>query len=242
MKHGLATVLMLVLVVSAVGQDTLPRQSGLYSRTATWIWSRSDAFTLTAPDKTNAIEVAPIAHVEGDATTVVTVRAHGRKYKTAIGAWVNAEAAWAPDSKAFFVTYSDGGNVGTYHMKVFYVEAPGLRVIEPVPNGRRLFVPTCFDPEVPNIAAITWGRDSSRIVIAVEVPPHSSCASMGTFRAFEISLPEGKVLKRYGQLQAKTVFSGSIGDELQNANDDCIRHPNTCIPNGMNLRSRRAQP
>jgi len=238
-KQVPASVLTLVLVLSAVGQHT--PHSGFFSRTATCVWSRSDAVTIAAPDKTKAIEVTPILNPKGDATTVVSVRAYGRKHITKIGAWVNAEAAWSPDSKAFFVTYSDGGNVGTYHVKIFYVEPSGLRAIEPIPNGRRLFPPTCFDNELPNVGAIRWGTGSARLVIAVEVPPHSSCASMGTFRAFEISLPAGQVLKRYGQLQAKRMFSDSIGGELRKADDDCVRRPSTCIPNGMNVPAGAVQ-
>ena len=207
------------------GQD-----SALFSKTATSTWARGGAFTIASPDKEKGIVVKSIEHPQGDATAVVTVRAYGHEYETPIGAWVNAEAAWAPDSKAFFVTYSDGGNVGTYHLKVFYVEPGGLRVAEPFPNGRSLFKPRCFDPEEPNVAAIKWGADSSRIVIAVEVPTHSSCASMGTFRAFEISLKDRKILQRYDQLQAKQLFADSIGEELRNADDDCIRQPELCSP------------
>ncbi|MGP0019263.1 MAG: hypothetical protein ACLPHP_11885 [Candidatus Sulfotelmatobacter sp.] len=217
------------------GQD-----SGLYSKTATSTWARSGAFTIASPDKEKEITVKPIEHPQGDATDVVTVRAYGHEYKTPIGEWVNAEVAWAPDSKAFFVTYSDGGNVGTYHLKVFYVEPKGLRVVEPFPSGRVFFKPTCFDPEEPNVGAIKWGADSSRIVIAVEVPPHSSCASMGTFRAFEISLKDGKILQHYDQLQAKQLFADSIGKELRNANDDCIRQPERCVPPGLTAHAREA--
>jgi hypothetical protein len=160
-----------------------------------------------------------------------------REYETEIGGWVNAEAAWSPDSAAFFVTYSDGGVIGTYHVKVVYVADSGLRIVEPVPNGRSLFVPTCFDPEVPNVGAIRWSRrDPSRLLIAVEVPPHSSCASMGTFRAFEISLPDAGLRSRYGQIKAKKLFGSYLGHELAAADDDCIRNPGTCVPNGMKMQ------
>ncbi len=107
------------------------------------------------------------------------------------------------------------GNGRAYHVRVVYVTEAGIRVIEPIPNGRRLFRPTCFDPEYPNVAAIGWlGHGSDRLAIAVEVPPHSSCASMGTFKAFVIQLPEGKVVSRFGQLEAKKAFADLIGNEL----------------------------
>jgi hypothetical protein len=57
---------------------------------------------------------------DSDETHTVVVKVNGREYSTQIGSWVNAEAQWAQDSRAFFVTYSDGGNVGTYHVKIVY--------------------------------------------------------------------------------------------------------------------------
>jgi len=155
-------------------------------------------------------------------------------YRTKIGALVNAEAAWSPDSKAFFLTYSDGGNVGTYHVKVVYITESGIHVIEPVPNGSTLFRPRCFDPEIPNVGAIGWvGQGSDRLAIAVEVPGHTSCASMGTFKAFVIQLPGGTVISRYGQIEAKKAFAREIGSELRDAEDSCIEKPQSCIPCGM---------
>lgn len=124
----------------------------------------------------------------------VAVRIDGHMYRTRIGAFVNAEVAWARDSNAFFVTYSDGGSVGAYHVRVDCATNRGLHVVEPVPNDRRLFAPRCFDPERPNVGAIGWAGDTSdQLAITVQVPPHSSCASMGTFKAFVIRLPSGAI-------------------------------------------------
>lgn len=64
---------------------------------------------------------------------------------------MNAEVKWSPDSKAFFLTYSDGGSVGSYHVKVVYVLEAGIRIVEPVKDGRPLFTPRCFGPEWPEI-------------------------------------------------------------------------------------------
>jgi hypothetical protein len=205
----------------------------LFSRSATPIWS-SDAITIPAPDGKKAIVVKSPVNGAGEETHTVLVRVGSHIYRTKIGTLVNAEAAWAPDSKAFFVTYSDGGNVGTYHVRIVYVTDSGIRVVEPVPNGRKLFKPTCFDSELPNVGAIGWvGKDSSQLAIAVEVPPHSSCASMGTFRVFLLGLPNGDVISEFGQLESKKKFSEILGSELKNAEDSCIKNPRTCIPCGM---------
>jgi hypothetical protein len=143
---------------------------------------------------------------------------------------VDAEVEWSPDSAAFFVTYSDGGAIGTDHVVVFRIDRAGVHESEPVPNGARLFKPDCITGDHPNVGAIQWGKDSNTLVIAVEVPGQSGCSNMGTFKAFEISAADGRALKRYSQLEAKRVFRKSLGVELQNADDDCIRIPNSCVP------------
>jgi hypothetical protein len=232
MRHWLPILLCSFVVISCAAGNA---KGGIWSQSAVSIWG-GDAGTIPSPDGTKAIVIRPPHSPDSDETHDVIVRANGREYRTDIGAWVNAEAAWSPDSKAFFVTYSDGGNIGTYHVKIINVEPTGLRIAEPVPNGRTLFVPTCFEPERPNVGAIKWmGKDASRLLIAVQVPPHSSCASMGTFKAFEIAIPDGSVLGRYGQLQAKKSFRNELGVELVGAEDACIEKPETCVPSGLKL-------
>jgi hypothetical protein len=56
---------------------------------------------------------------------------------------------------------------------------------------------------------------------------------MGTFRAFKITVPDGKVLSRYDQIQAKKLFGNDMGEELVNSDDDCIRRPEKCVPPGL---------
>jgi hypothetical protein len=190
--------------------------------------------TIPSPDGKKEIIVKHPERPDADENHTVLVRVAGHVYRTKIGALVNAEAAWSSDSKAFFVTYSDGGLVGTYHVRVIYVTNSGLRVVEPVPNGRRLLRPTCFGLEVPNVGAIGWvGQDSNQLAIAVQVPPHSSCASMGTFKAFVIRIPAGSVVSEYGQIQAEQAFSHELGSMLKNGDDSCIVKPQNRIPCGM---------
>jgi hypothetical protein len=222
-----------VLALMAVVAVPATAHGGTFSRSAISIW-RGDAHIISSPNGTKAILVRPPKVPDSDETHDVVVRAYGREYQTNIGALVNAEVAWAPDSNAFFVTYSDGGNIGTYHVKVFHVTASGLAVTEPIPDGRTLFVPRCADPESPNVGAVRWmGRGSRRLLVALEVPPHSSCADMGTFRVFEIELPGARVIKQRDQLVAKKLLRKDLGDELLNADDGCITRPGTCVPHGV---------
>jgi hypothetical protein len=226
-------IIVLFLLPSMVLAQKTNSQKGLYANSAVSIWG-SREITVPSPDGNSIIVVQPPLDPNSDETHHVTVHSNGQVFKTEIGSMVNAEVAWSPDSKAFFITYSSGGNIGRYHVKVGYVTNTGLHVIEPIANGRKLFAPKCFDPEYPNVGAIKWvGTNSEHLLIAIEVPPHSSCASLGTFRAFKIILPSGKVVRQYDQITAKKLFAVDLGEELSGADDDCIRKPQTCIPPGL---------
>jgi hypothetical protein len=218
--------LRLLLLFLFISTHVCVWSQAMYSRSAKPILRRG---TITAPDGKKSIVVKT---VEGLPT--ILIRAGSHVYSTRLAPLIDAEAAWTPDSKAFFVTYSDAGAVGRYHVLVVYVTDAGIHVIEPVPDGSSLFKPTCFDPELPNVGAIGWiGNGSDRLAIAVEVPPHSSCASMGTFKAYVIQLPSGRVVSNYGQIEAKRTFSKLIGGELRGADNECIEKPQSCIPCGM---------
>ena len=218
---------------SLIGAALLPLLAGFNARSGAFSdLAVAPRLVVFSPDGTKGVRLRK-GRIE------VVTKGKQRLDQTEIGSLVNAEVLWSPDSKAFSVTYSDGGNVGTYHVKVVLTTDAGLRIFEPLPDGRKLLVPRCFDPEVPNVGAIRWmGQGSSRLLIAVEVPPHSSCASMGTFRAFEIALPAGYVLASFGQIEAKRDFGALLGERMRGADDRCVQTPLACVPFGMSGREQ----
>ena len=109
---------------AAVAAPT-PAGAQAFSRAATSLWS-GPARSIPSPDGRKAIVIRPPGIAGSDKTREVVVAVGGREHRTGLGAWVNAEAAWAPDSRAFFVTSSDCGNVGTYHLSVFRLTASGV--------------------------------------------------------------------------------------------------------------------
>lgn len=118
---------------------------------------------------------------------------------------VGAEVAWAPDSKAFFVTYSGGGLIGEYHVLIYYPKDSGLEIREPTAKVREAFLEkphVCLYPEEPNLAAIAWLGSSEKLLVAAQIMLQSNCDNFGTFDVYEISLPGGRILKEYGQLEA----------------------------------------
>ena len=180
-----------------------------------------------SPDKLKKI-IVKIKPMEQPKVYVSTAR---HEYLVEFSPWPCPEFQWSPDSKAFFVTYSEGGSVGNFEVKVYYPSKKGIKIIDPTLAVQKDFLnhyPKCFDPETPNLAGITWIKDSRRLLIAAEVLPHSNCDMMGTFAAYEIEVPSGNIIKKYGQLEAKKQFWNLLGPELRNSNDNCFTTPGSC--------------
>lgn len=234
--------LFLVLTCCAFPFRCLATTEGNFSRLAVSVSDIAQkSHGLASPDGESTLHAVA---VDCCWTSRVWLSHNGKQYSLPFGAYVGAEVVWSPDSSAFFVTYSDSGAVGTYHVLVYTIDEKGPHRSEPIPNGRKLLKPDCMTPEYPNVGGIRWGDDSHTLIIAVEVPPHSSCVDMGTFKAYEISLPSGTVLNEYGQLDAKRSFADALGPELRNADDECITKPKSCDPwaNLPHTRGKKQQP
>jgi hypothetical protein len=152
--------------------------------------------TYPAPDGTKAVRVEV---VDGNSSMYVAVA--GARHAVEYAAWPCPELQWSSDSLAFFVNYSNGGAVGDYEVRVFYPSRASVRAVDPttlVRQDSRATYPKCFLPESPNLAGIAWLDGSRRLLVAAEVLPHSNCDSMGTFSAYEVEVPSGKVVRKWG--------------------------------------------
>ena len=183
-----------------------------------------------APDHTRRMVIRRPRQLEGIGRVSVVVG--NKSFPTTIGYHLNAEIMWAPDSSAFAETYSQGGAVGDYVLVVYRVSETGLHMIIPTRYMWKDFLSRPINcggyREDPNVAAVRWGEDSKSLYVAAEILPHSVCDSMGTFRLYRIALPDGHILATWNQLQAKRQFWSSLGLELRDAEDDCIRDPAVC--------------
>jgi hypothetical protein len=233
----LPKVFLCFLLGIVVGGAAPADDHSLYSKVATSIQAVAKMpHGLASPDNSGAIHVKKIMSPDSHFYSYrIWASQKPHNYGIPHADSLDTEFGWSPDSGAFFMTYTDGGGVGRFHVLVFRFNQKGINMIEPIRDGSRLYKPVCDEPELPNVGAIKWGPDSMTLSIAVEVPPHSNCAVWGTFWAFDITLPEGKVQQRYDQLEAKKHFGNNLGSELANADDNCIWHPSadTCTWSGL---------
>lgn len=179
---------------------------------------------------------------DSDATTIVTVRANDRSYKTQMGSWVNAELAWSPDSKAFFVTYSDGGNVGTYHVKVVYVDDTGLHMTEPVANGRRLFVPTCsIQSARTSPASSGWDMNPLGSSLPFRCRLIPVAPAWGRSELLKSVSQMVTSCRATAKLQRRSCSEGPWATSCVMPMTACVQKPQTCIPSGLTSRKPEAE-
>lgn len=126
-------------------------------------------------------------------------------YNKAVGVGSLAEVQWAPDSRAFYITQSDGGILGTWYTIIYLIRQNQVVPLDVSSQVKQRFEKTysCQDgTEAPNIAGVAWTQHSSALLVVAEVPPHSSCPDMGRQYGYIVKIPSGDVIKKlsYGDL------------------------------------------
>lgn len=156
----------------------------------------------------------------------ITVTIHGQPFRTNFGDKTDIEAGWAPDSSRFFLTWTDGGLVGRWHVQVYDVSRLQLKEIKGIENEprrdfdrliRQLPRPTntLKDPEkvwgsgrycYSNVVGSQWLNGSSEILISALVDPEGDCRQLGEFRVYRVAVPNGEILQRYDKAEAHRLF------------------------------------
>ena len=229
MKAVSATTALLVLLLSSASVAVADCGEGAYSKAALLPSARESTAAHNEFPSPDGYKKIVLEWKSGQPE--VFVREGGKQYSVPISPWPCPEFQWSPDSKAFFISYSDGGSVGNYKTLVVFPSAAGIRVVDPTFAVEKDFLthyPKCFDPETPNLGGVAWQGDAKRLLLAAQVLPHSNCDMMGTFSLYEIEVPSGRIIKKHGQLAAKKTFGGLLGSELRYADDGCFRNPGSC--------------
>lgn len=238
MKRSLFLLIVCVLGLQAHARATseikhwfTPHGNGNFSAAAQDVCKVSSSAPggeIWSPNHRRKIVTRPSADGE---TTIFTVDENGHEFAIETAAWSCPEIGWSPTSAFFFVTYSDGGAVGTYHVSVYRISAAKIGKIDLTGAVRRDFqrhYPKCDSPEEPNIAGVAWSSDSTTLLVAAQVLPHSNCDNMGTFNLYTVAVSNGRIIDRIPQLAAKASFYDLLGQELRAADDHCFSKTGSC--------------
>jgi hypothetical protein len=106
-----------------------------------------------------------------------------------------AEVLWAPDSRAFIVTASDGSAAGGWDIGVFVLEHDRCNYYAVTDEAVGLFRRrhACGEEEPLNVGAVKWVKDSKQLLIVVESPYAGACRDRGVYRGYVVDVPSGRV-------------------------------------------------
>ena len=222
-----ATCLAAVLTATLILTSLSAIAEGVFGRRAVDLRARkatNGRTVVTSPDGRSRAVVRD----NGGGLTIQTSGAMGKLLFTTENS-VSAELTWSPDSTAFFITGSDGGAVGDYHLLVVdrFRRRLAVKDVSDVIHAAFGHPVRCDVPEAPNVGGVKW-LPGHHVLVAAEVQPHSVCDSMGTFEAYELDPATMTIGRAYGQLEAKKLFGPDLGKELSAADDGCVRRPTSC--------------
>jgi hypothetical protein len=149
-------------------------------------------------------------------TEVLVKESTGEQVGQEIGINTLAEIIWSPDSSAFAVTQSDGGAVGTWYVEVYRILHRRLQkivVMKTVVADFQKRTGGCPEEDA-NVAAVGWPGPKVLLVVA-EAPPHSSCRDMGKVRGYEVSVTNGRLIRKYKADKLKNIHLKLLGPRLK---------------------------
>lgn len=185
---------------------------------------------LPSPDKTKALLVNGFQ---------VRLLVSGQKLWTPFGNMHDAEVAWSPDSKRLFVTWSESGELGPWHVQVFEATEKGLVEFKGITKQarrdilqreRRAPIPKWVTREYremwrsllkycePDMIGSQWLNGSKEVLLSARAGPDSGCKYMAEFVVYRLDASTGKILQTYKNREAHRAF----GDEDLPGMDDDI--------------------
>lgn len=133
-----------------------------------------------------------------------------------------AEASWAPDSDAFYITWSNGSIEG-FRTEIYVTDRnsithlPGVNAVVWHDFNRKHKCVSSLGGEQgiePNVGGLTWVGGSRQLLLVAEVPPEGMCGQMGYFGGYLISAHGGQVLQRYSPENLFQQFGKIMGKRL----------------------------
>lgn len=114
---------------------------------------------------------------------------------------------WAPDSRAFYLMWSNGGMLGGYELRVFQVSEDEVREMPTSRTAEKRFQQHHPCPRGHNVFPVRWVDGSTHLLLALQVFPTSDCGrDMGRYKGFLVRTGDGSVLRQYGQKELMGIW------------------------------------
>jgi hypothetical protein len=112
----------------------------------------------------------------------------------------SVSAVWADDEKRFAVTWSDGGAIGGFHVRVFRIEEDRVAELPAIDKAFAAFKSRYWcKARGDNVQAYDWLEDSRRLVLVLSVYPTGDCGKdSGHTDAYVVDAETGDVQERWG--------------------------------------------
>jgi hypothetical protein len=176
-----------------------------------------------SPDRKKQIEVVGAN---------VFLHIQGKTFNTDIDSVVkhDAELSWAPDSTKYFVTWTESGELGPWHMQVYGVDDSGIHEFPNVGEPARKDVEQRvrqrpIDPEMDtpelrgfwkadsycepyHVIGGRWLNGSKEILLSVLIRNVGDCRYMSDFNVYRVNAATGEILQRFTAIEANKHFGG----------------------------------
>lgn len=216
MKVTSAVALITILFSLSTTRQGLPSQAKSTKSTPQVLIAKClhDGIEILLPDYPAREKVARVADVdleaafttENQGATFWFVRAQKEIFKFSArdldssSVWMAVDHGGKLDSTDdqahIALTYSDGGAIGGFHVRVFLIDGNGVRDVSQCIDGAvadfkaRHYCKTRGN----NVSALKWIRGG--LLILTEVYPTSDCGSdLGHLEGYLVSVPQGKILE-----------------------------------------------
>ncbi len=152
---------------------------------------------------------------------LVTLEIGGRSFETGINSESkhDAELGWAPDSTKFFVTWSESGELGPWHMQVYAADDSGIHEFPKVEETARKDYEQRvrklpIDPEVNtpalkhfweiaeycepyHVIGARWLNASREILLSVLIRNTGDCRYSSQFNVYRVNATTGEIVQRF---------------------------------------------
>ena len=117
----------------------------------------------------------------------------------------SVSVVWSHDQKNFAITWSDGGEIGIFHVRAFHLDGDRASELPAVNHAYEAFKARHWCEERgDNIQAHSWLHESRDLLLVLSVYPTSDCGKeMGHTEAYVVEALTGQIREHWDLKQLK---------------------------------------